>query len=325
MTQLPALYFPHPSSINPCAAQVQHAINAWMNKHGYLQTEQAARRFAAGKFAWVTARAHPYAAEADVELVATYMSWLFLVDDLCDEADLGRNPEALRALHMRLIDEMRHPRRTGNTDSVIVGLVDVWAQIIAKGSPQWIARFIHTFEDYARGCQWEAQNRALQIVPSLEDYLHMRRKTSALDIFFDLIELADEIDLPLSVLQNEHIKTLKVMANDGVAWFNDIVSLEKELRTGDVHNLVVVLQHEKKLTLQDAINAAAEMFNARMEAYLALEAERPHFDAAVDSELQRYLDGLRYWVRGNMDWSFETGRYGQAPAKTSPERSAEIS
>ena len=28
--------------------------------------------------------------------------------------------------------------------------------------------------------------------------------------------------------------------------------------------------------------------------------------------LQRYLRGLRCWVRGNLDWSYESGRYGQA-------------
>lgn len=321
MTQLPPLHFPYPPIINPCAEQVQQAIAGWMDSHGYFKTERAARRFAAGKFAWVTARAHPYAAAEDVQLVATYMSWLFLVDDLCDEAELGRDPDGLREMHERLLDVMRNPGQP-TEDKVIAGLVDIWPRMVAKSAPGWAARFIHTFEDYAIGCQWEARNRAMQVVPTLGSYLHMRRKTSALDIFFDLIELADNIRLPLGVLEHEHIRTLKTMANDGVAWFNDIVSLEKEIRSSDVHNLVLVLQHQNGSTLQEALDAAAEMFNARMVEYIALEAERPRFDPQVDAELQRYLNGLRFWVRGNIDWSFETGRYGQAPA-THTEQSAE--
>lgn len=313
---LPSLSYPHPPMINPCADAVQQAVTLWMDDFGYLPTEKAHRRFAAGKFATVTARAHPYASYDDVLLVATYMSWLFMLDDLCDEAELGRNPAQLRAIHNNIIDAMRMPRRA-SSDPIIDGLLDVWERMTAKASPGWTMRFIQTFQDYSLGCQWEAQNRAGNIIPTLEDYIYMRRKTSALDIFFDLIELADNIKLPQQVLQTEHVRQLKTMANDGVAWFNDIVSLDKEIRTGDFHNLVLVLQHNDGLTLQRAIDMAGEMFTARMSAYVEAEARRPRYDTRTEAELERYLTGLRCWVRGNIDWSFETGRYGHSHAAIS--------
>jgi 5-epi-alpha-selinene synthase len=140
----------------------------------------------------------------------------------------------------------------------------------------------------------------------------MRRKTSALYIFFDLIELADHVNLPVEVLEHEHIRNLKMLANDGVAWFNDIVSLEKEIKAGDIHNLVLVMQHEYQVDLQEAVNRASSLFNAMIEAYIELEADTPSFGEEVDVEVQRYLAGLRCWMRGNIDWSYETGRYGQA-------------
>lgn len=313
---LPDIFCPFPSAISSHVETVQESINFWMHHRGYFKTEKSYKHFQAGKFAWTTGRAHPTASAEALTLVATWMSWLFMLDDLCDEADLGKDPQGLYTLHHSIVTHMRHPRpMTVNDSAIMVGLHDIWMQM-REGAPEgWVERFIDTFEDYAVGCLWEAQNRAENLTPSLADYLIMRRKTSALYIFFDLIERADAVHLPVEVLNNEIIVELKAMANDGVAWFNDIVSLEKEIRNQDVHNLVLVLQAEQDLTLAEAIHEAVNMFNERMRAYVALETQVPAFGTEVDAEVKRYLEGLRYWVRGNIDWSYETGRYGQSSAE----------
>lgn len=313
--QLPHLYCPFPPALSDHTEQVQVHLNRWMHQR-YLKSETALKRFQAGKFAWTTGRAHPYAAFDDLLMVATWMSWLFMLDDWCDEAELGRQPAQLRALHTELLDHMRHPRQPcPDGHPVINGLDEIWSWMCAHASAGWPARFIETFAAYANGCYWEALNRAQQRIPTLGEYLVMRRQTSALYIFFDLIEVADYVNLPAEALNHPIVSELKCMANDGVAWFNDIVSLEKEIRSGDVHNLVLILQHEHQLDLQDAIDRAGALFNERMAAYIDLEAHVPSFGEAVDAELARYLAGLRYWVRGNIDWSYETGRYGQEGAK----------
>jgi hypothetical protein len=105
-----------------------------------------------------------------------------------------------------------------------------------------------------------------------------------------------------------------------VAWFNDIVSLEKELRVGDVHNLVIVLRQEYHLSVQEAVAQAARLFNARMREYVELERRLPSLGVESDARLQRYLAGLRCWVRGNMDWSYESARYGKSRPRGAVER-----
>lgn len=318
---IPDLHFPVEPALSPYTEAVQREINQWMQEHEYLKTEKALKRFQAGKFAWTTGRAHPEAGFDQIRIVATYMSWLFMVDDWCDEESLGKDPDGLAALHSQLIYHMRHPRPAMPNDSpVIVGLIDVWQEMRQNASPEWVTRFIETFTHYAEGCVWEARNRAQGSIPSLDEYVIWRRQTSALYIFFDLIELADDVTLPEAVLNHEALRELKKMANDGVAWFNDIVSLEKEIRTGDIHNLVIVLQHEDNLDLQTAIDRAAAIFNARMRAYFAQEREIPSFGPTLDKEIKRYIAGLRAWIRGNIDWSYETGRYGQARREAEPER-----
>jgi hypothetical protein len=318
---IPELYCPFPPALNPHVEAVQRHLNQWMQARCYLRTEAALERFKAGKFAWTTGRAHPDASFESVLIVATYMSWLFLVDDLCDEAALGREPERLKAQHQELIAHMKNPRPLGGDDSPLVaGLAEIWARMRLRAAPGWTERFIRTFEDYTQGCQWEAENRAQNRVPSLAEYVERRRQTSALYVFFDLIELAEQVVLPAEVHAQLH--ELKARANDGVAWFNDIISLEKEVRVGDVHNLIIVLQHEDGLSEQAAVDLAARLFNARIREYVELEQRLPSFGIEIDVPLQRYLRSLRAWIRGNMDWSYETGRYGKVRTTPALERCA---
>jgi 5-epi-alpha-selinene synthase len=308
---IPELYCPFPSAMSPHARAVQPLLNEWMQQRRYLRTEAARERFEAGRFAWLTGRVHPGARFEPLVLVGMYMSWLFMLDDLCDEAELGWTPQRLKALHEELIERMRYPSPLrGDENPVVEGLAELWGRLCERAAPGWPERFTRTFENYARACVWEAENRVHQRVPSLAEYMERRRYTSGLYLFFDLIELADEVSLSDEEL--EHIRALRERANDGVAWFNDIVSLEKELRAGDVHNLVVVLRQEHQLRLEEAVAQAVRLFNARMREYVELECTLPSLGVESDERVQRYLTGLRCWVRGNMDWSYESGRYGQA-------------
>jgi hypothetical protein len=309
--QIPELYCPFASAINPHAEGVQRRVNEWMQARHYLRTEAALERFKKGKFAWTASRAHPDASFESVLLVATYMSWLFMMDDLCDEASLGRDPKRLKAQYDELIEHMRHPRPLGGNESpVVAGLAELWERMLLRALPGWAEQFIQTFEDYTQGCLWEAENRVNHRIPSVAEYIERRRHTSALYIFFDLIELVERVSLPTESL--EYVHALKVRANDGVAWFNDMISLEKEVRAGDVHNLIMVLQHEHRLSMQAAMDMAARLFNVRMREYVELERRLLSSCPVIDVPLQRYLRSLRCWVRGNVDWSYETGRYGQA-------------
>jgi hypothetical protein len=289
---------------------VQKQVNQWMLARRYFRTDAQLERFNAAKFAWLTGRVHPDASFESILIVATYMSWLFMVDDLYDEAELGRYPERLKAQHQELIDRMKNPRPLrGDESPVVVGLADIWERMRLRGSRHWVKRFIQTFEGYAYACQWEAENRANNRVPPLAEYMEFRRHTSALYVFFSLVELVEQVTLTPAIL--EYVHALEVRADDGVSWVNDMLSLEKEVRAGDVHNLVIVLQHEYGLSPQGAMDHAARLYNARMREYVELERGLPSYGLETDVALQRYLRGLRCWVRGNLDWSYESGRYGQ--------------
>ena len=123
------------------------------------------------------------------------------------------------------------------------------------------------------------------------------------------IELCEHIELPPNLRGTSVVRRLNRLTNNVISWSNDLFSLEKELRQGELLNLVVALRAEYGLTLQAAVTRAAQMHDAEVRAFLELESHLPSFGAQADALLKRYIAGLRSWMRGNVDWSQMTARY----------------
>jgi hypothetical protein len=77
----------------------------------------------------------------------------------------------------------------------------------------------------------------------------------------------------------------------------------------DMHNLALVLQHEAGMSLQAAVDEVASFVKREVKSFVALEATLPSFGSTVDSSVRRFVEVLRTWMRGNLDWSYESGRY----------------
>jgi len=73
----------------------------------------------------------------------------------------------------------------------------------------------------------------------------------------------------------------------------------------------VILLHRNGQPLDGAMRSAAEMHDGLVADFLALE-ERIAADAAIASSARPFIEALKGWVRANIDWSIETGRYRDA-------------
>jgi 5-epi-alpha-selinene synthase len=206
-------------------------------------------------------------------------------------------------------------RPANPADQVIRAFAGVAQRLHQRMTQRWVRRFVHTVEEYVEGTLWEAHNRAHGVTPDLATYLRMRPLAGALFPYFQFADLSEGIALPIDVRKHPAVARLSAMAANVVVWSNDLFSLEKELRHHHMHNLAVVLQRERQLDLQAAIDQAAELHNAEVRSFIELEMQLPSFGPALDQALQRYVGVLRSWMRANLDWSFETGRY--QPQQTS--------
>ncbi|WP_143306098.1 terpene synthase family protein [Chitinophaga vietnamensis] len=311
--QIPRIKYPFPSRLNLHVSAAQQHITAWVQEYGLITDERALARFERGRFAWLAARAFPDAALDELCLIADFNTWLFILDDQCDEAPTGKQAAYLRSIMAGLMDILHQNKivTLANGGPLPAALSSIWERMRAISTPAWRLRFIRSMQDYFDSCLWEADNREARIIPSVADYVRMRPYTGALFADVEAIDIIEKIYLPDSLLQHALLKRLMLACNNIVCWANDIFSCQKESAQGDVHNLVLVLQHEQQLSLQDALFEAARMHNEEVAIFAALEKLLPLTNTELDYEMLRYVSVLRSWITGNYDWSvLDTGRYG---------------
>lgn len=242
-----------------------------------------------------------------------FYAWMFLQDDLRDESDVGHSPDRLSESDRRSLDVLEGDEAAEADAPVVYAVCDLRErfQAIAPG-PMWMRRFTRAIRNYLEATVWEASNRARGIVPDPESYLRMRPLTGGLDIDEELIGLSEDARLPRRILDDPPVRRLTQASFNVVCWSNDILSLEKELAHGDVHNLVIVLAAATGLTLEEAARRVVEMHNAEVRDFMALAPDLPSFGDSADRNLSRYLSVLEARMRGNLDWSLESGRYARA-------------
>jgi 5-epi-alpha-selinene synthase len=259
------------------------------------------------------ARAYPSARQEALQIITDWSTWLFLLDDQCDEAGIGQDPEQLARFHRRLLDVLRGVPPRPDEEPLVHSLWDLYSRMRANAPEGWLGRFSHSVAQYFTANVWEATNRRQGLIPDAASYYTMRLFTSAVYPCLILIELAEDLRLPPEAYNHPHVQRLAQITNNVICWANDIVSLEKELRQGDVHNLALVLAHEQQLPLQAAVDRVGALHDAEVDAFVALSQHLPCFSSAVDSDLRRYVAGMRFWMRANLDWSLATTRYQSAP------------
>jgi 5-epi-alpha-selinene synthase len=305
----PPLSCPFPSAINPYANQAQQTTIAWARRFSLLQRDAAYRRLNRLQYGMLMARAYPSAPKVALQIVTDWSTWLFLLDDQCDEAGIGQNPEQLATLHRRLLDVLCGMSPHKGDEPLVHGLWDLYTRLLAHAPEGWLERFSCSVGQYFAANVWEATNRRQGTIPDAASYCAMRLFTSAVYPCLMLIELTEDLHLPPEVYDHPNVQRLAQMTNNVISWANDIVSLEKELRQGDVHNLALILSHEQKLSLQAAVDRVGALHDAEVQTFITISQQLPSFSPAVDIEVQRYVVGMRFWMRANLDWSLATTRY----------------
>lgn len=303
---------PYPDRVNRHADTVGAASARWAAALGLVTTEAAADRLARANAADLAARVCPDAEADPLALLTDLFTWLFALDDRCDDDGLGADPVRLSPLVARLLDVLDLLGRAGSTAPVAAAgpvgaaLHDLCQRVRAQ-SGSMLLRFVAQLRDYLLALLWEAGNRQRHRTPAIAEYLQMRRHTGAVRPSFTLTDLAHRAQVDDRHRADPWLARLDVLAMDLVCWCNDVFSYDKERRIAtDGHNLTVVIARETGCDDRTALADAAGRFNAGLRAYARLEAR---VLPAAEPAVQRLLAARRCWIRGTYDWSLGAGRY----------------
>jgi len=309
---LPRISYPFTYGMNPHTAAVDVYTINWAVKYDLIENEAMLARYRKMQLNTLVGRRYCSAGFQALRLVADYNFLFFIMDDHCDALPRGQKKAYWQCNTARLSAIMDQHKRVfhGEGHPFEVAFSDAWERTQHATDAEWRHWFATTIREYFHACTWEAGNLDAGTLPSLEKYMAMRPYTAAAPCNVCAITYAENIHLPYEVYRHPVVRQLMHLPARIVCWVNDLFFLGKEQQQGDRHNLVLVLQQERGLSLEEAIAAAACIHEEDLARYLELEQQLPVFDNATSQELARYLTCLRAMISGNLEWStVDTNRY----------------
>ena len=270
-------------------------------------------RFVRFDFSYCAAIIHADADPEQLNLSTDWLTWGTYGDDyfplvfgstnnlagakLCNERlslfmplDLGPVPEA--------------------TNPVERGLADLWRRTAGPLTTAARRQFRTAVEEMTTSWVWELANKIQHRVPDPVDYLEMRRKTFGADMTMSLSRLTQLDAVPTEVQQSTVVRQLETAAQDYTSLVNDLVSYQKEIEfEGEMHNLVLVVQHFLDVDRWQARDVVVNVMNARRRQFERILTEQLpplceefDLDESARGVLTEHAEGLREWMAGVLAW-----------------------
>jgi len=309
-TLMNSINCPFELRVNEYTDIVQQSSLDWISEYTLLSRDADMHKIRQANMTAFVAYVYPEATLPRLQFTSDFLHWAFILDDYGDESALGKNPVGLRQVlkryHALLIGASTASPDSSPMEHAIVNLAQRIPQL---SRPTALQTLLSGCEVYFEGMVWEAQNRELGVMPDLNTYIDMRPKAGALPPFLALVDIAHDLTLSQNFLMHILVQELATAASNITCWINDLLSLDKEISTGDVHNLILVIQREQGISLDEAQSRALVLCNDEMDKYLELEQRCRTELAAKYEYLDSYIAGLRTLMRGTLDWTFESMRY----------------
>ncbi|MEV4497669.1 terpene synthase [Micromonospora arborensis] len=303
---------PFPAGRHKATDRVASESVDWARTFGLIDSGHRVHRLRRADAAGLAGRACPDGPEDGLRLLTDLISWLFVMDDACDEDDLGADPARLASTIgglLDVLDRCGEPDRPPGAGAGPLGaaLHDLCRRTRAHGRPEQLLRFASQVQAYLLALLWEATNRERRRVPAVAEYVQMRRHTGGVRPCLTLTDLASPRPPGSAQYADRGLIALDLLTVDLVCWCNDLFSYGKESEVDpDAHNLVTVLARNSGADESAALRAAAHRFNQGLAAYL--DAEEALL-AGGDDGLRHALAARRNWVRATYDWSLVAARY----------------
>ncbi|MEU6709694.1 terpene synthase family protein [Streptomyces wuyuanensis] len=314
---LPNLVMPIPRPAGWGDAVIDKAgaeLWVWIEEFTLCPTQASRRHLERTRPELCAARFFPHAPAQLAAPLAQHMAWSFLADDQFDDGNAGRDSARCRAAVDSLTRTLRG-EGLENAGPLERAMDDWWRRLAAGRSASWCRDLQAHMQAWWQAAVTETADRAQGRMPGIDEYLANRRHSIALDMFLDLCEVDADVDLSEAVRPMPAFLRMRDAAAWNGAFLNDILSLAKEMASGYHHNAVLVIQHETKCSLQEAVDRVGDMGNRVMQDFIQAYDELDEELSAAGADLQVRQDAAacaeryRDLVRGDFDWHFENDRY----------------
>jgi germacradienol/geosmin synthase len=337
---LPELHMPFAFRTNPHLHQARDHTVAWARRMGFFGAVPGLdvggvwdeRRMRVFDLAHCAAMIHADASPEQLDLSSDWLSWGTYGDDYYPLVfGTRRDLAGAKALTDRLplfmpldVDPDGVPA-PGTPPPVPAnpieqGLADLWARTAGAMPPDHRLAFRGYVEEMAASWLWELGNQAANRIPDPVDYVEMRRSTFGSNLTAGLARLAHADVVPAELYDTSVLHELVTAAQDYGSYVNDLFSYQKEVEfEGEVHNLVLIVENflgVDRLAARDVVN---DLMTERLRQFEHLAAVglpalfvQRDLAAPIREALLAYVDHLRDWMSGIVEWHRRCGRYTDA-------------
>lgn len=318
------------SPVSVWTGQAEAWVREWAVAFGLTRSKAARDRFRKTAAGALAGRVYSTAIDQDrLQTATAWIGWLFLIDDQLDEGETGRELQLVRdrlrpfiamagemtgRTAVRLEDGARSvspAREPSSCLPLVSALRDIWYRLAGRMTEHWRAVFARHYLGYLSGCEWEAANRGHGRIPPIHEFVPNRRHAGAIWPSLDLLEYVADAPLPDDVRSHPLLLEARTACADVVCWSDDLLTVAKERAHGDVHNLVIVLEHQTGCDEPTALQKVVERIASRIADFDASRQRISATDLGGHSRdaVDRYIQGLHHWMRGHLDWGLQTIRY----------------
>ncbi|QRV73699.1 terpene synthase [Ceratobasidium sp. AG-Ba] len=238
-----------------------------------------------------------------------FVIWLFAFDDLFDEGELRSDISGTRAAINNALDVLRNPDTAKPNSRAATSLLDLFNRMRLTASPATIRHFVKGAEIYMNAALKQNIHRTVDNVPTVQEYIELRRDVGAVQLAFAVLEYSLGLDLPDEVHSDPVMFELELAANDIICWTNDMYSFPIEHAQGDAQSLVFICMLNEETDLQSALNRVEKLTQERTHQFVDIKKRLPSFGSELEPQVAKYVRGMELWMQGSIHWAFTSPRY----------------
>ncbi|MFH8799990.1 epi-isozizaene synthase [Streptomyces sp. NPDC017936] len=317
---LPVIEAVFPRRLHPYWPRLQERTRSWLLEKRLMPADKVAEYADGLCYTDLMAGYYVGASDEVLQAIADYSAWFFVWDDRHDRDIVHGRPGAWRRLRLRLHAALDDPAaHLRHADPLVAGLADSVGRLYSFLSATWNARFARHFHAVIEAYDREFRNRVEGRIPTVEEYLELRRLTFAHWIWTDLLEPSAGCELPDPVRKHPAYRRAALLSQEFAAWYNDLCSLPKEIAGEEVHNLGISLVTHEGLTLEEAVEEVRRRVEECTSAFLVAEKDVLRLaDRLADGTVRgkqlsvavhACLGNMRNWFSSVYWFHHESGRY----------------
>jgi alpha-muurolene/germacrene-A/gamma-muurolene synthase len=300
-----ALSVPYPAVLSPIYYEIRDATEEWVSSCCLLDDTEKRSAFFASEFSLFVCLVYHQLKDVRVmKAFCDFMSFFFLFDDPCEQ--FGEDLAALEAFVAPVLAVIAGGEPS---DKYSMAFQDFSERL--ELSPYLQRRYLAAYRDYILGILATARDqfRVRLEDRELEDYVQYRRSSIGARPCLVLLEKALGIEVPEEIINSGPMVECVNAVIDHVWLSNDIVSFNKEIAHGEHRGIIEYLRLRDRCSYQQAVDQAIAMANEKIQAF---EESRGGLLAgawAGRQDIRSYVEGLEYWLSGNLLWERLSYRY----------------